>query len=89
MAFLFHDSAAAATDTISLLASEAPASGMCTFENEPFRDFLITSTSPCTNVTVTGTFALHFRPAIGIPTSLAHMSLTRATTVHGPRVLGL
>jgi hypothetical protein len=86
-AVVFQGTAAANADTISLITSEAAASGTCTFENQPFRGLMITSASPCTNVTVTETFALHFPATAGIASTLTHMSLTPAKTVHAPRVL--
>lgn len=87
-ALVFQGAAFANADSISLVASEASASGTCTFQNEPFRTIPITSTSPCTDVTVTETFALHFATgAAGVASSLTHMSLTPATMIAGRRIL--
>lgn len=86
-AIVFQGPAAQTADSVSLIMTEGAGSGNCTFENEPFRVFAITSASPCTNQTITQTFALHFPPATGISASLAHISLTSSQSVHAPRVL--
>lgn len=86
-AAVWQGSAQASADSISVVASDAPASGTCTFEGVSTHTPVIASTSPCTNVTVTETFALHFPATAGIASTLTHMSLAPAKTVHGPRVL--
>jgi hypothetical protein len=86
-AVVVQGAAVANADTVSLVASEAAASGSCTFENEPTHTTVVTATSSCTNVTVTETFALHFPLTAGIAASLTHMSLIPAKTFHGTRIL--
>lgn len=80
-------SASVSADTVSLIASEAAASGTCTFEGAPTHVSTVTSTSSCTNVTVTETFALHFPATAGIASTLTHMSVAPAKTMHGARII--
>lgn len=88
-AAVWQGSAQAGADSISLIASDAPATGTCTFEGVSTHTSEISSTSLCTDVTVTETFALHFPATAGIASTLTHMSLAPAKAVHGPRVLAI
>jgi hypothetical protein len=86
-AILFQGPAAAASDTTTLIASDAAANGNCVFQGDSLREGTqLSPTSACTKATVTEAFTLHFPVTAGISATLTHMSLTSSKTVPAVRI---
>lgn len=87
IALLVQGTVSEPADTVSISPTVAAASGSCAWEGFNIDPTEFGSSSPCSKVTITESFALHFPPATGIDASMSHISLAPAKAVSSTRVL--
>lgn len=87
VAFLAVGPAGASADSVSVSPSVATANGNCAWEGFDTDPTEFASTSPCSRITVTESFALHFPLTAGIDASFSHVTLSPAKTIPGSRTM--